>query len=268
MDGALRGRSAHTRRLRRWALHQGRQPDAPPQSPCACNPRQKAATFAAASRSPAEHQPNQHRKEPCRRLLPRDRAPETRRPSARRRERRRCCLHRSCRLLYGILCLHFETCFEKACGERMFHVKHRGLGGRVVRFIAMRRRGRVVEGGSLENCYAERHRGFESYRLRHIDSLNPMQAFYVLAVFQIAGQGSVDVRKGSAEEDQQTGLCGKCSAEKPAIVFRHHRPPCSRSTSSRLAEPATRTCIVEPRGARGSTRFRIPSKNYRSFIGT
>lgn len=130
------------------------------------------------------------------------------------------------------------------------------------------RNGRVVEGGSLENCYAERHRGFESYRLRHIDSLNPMQAFYVLAVFQIAGQGSVDVRKGSAEEDQQTGLCGKCSAEKPAIVFRHHRPPCSRSTSSRLAEPATRTCIVEPLGARGSTRFRIPSKNYRSFIGT
>lgn len=31
-----------------------------------------------------------------------------------------------------------------------------------------RRNGRVVEGGSLENCCAERYRGFESYFLRHM----------------------------------------------------------------------------------------------------
>lgn len=40
------------------------------------------------------------------------------------RARLPCCLHRSCRLLYGILCLRFGTCSEKACRERMFHVKH------------------------------------------------------------------------------------------------------------------------------------------------
>ena len=28
----------------------------------------------------------------------------------------------------------------------------------------------MVEGGSLENCWAERSRGFESYRLRQIDT--------------------------------------------------------------------------------------------------
>ena len=33
-----------------------------------------------------------------------------------------------------------------------------------------RRRGREVEGGSLENCWAARSRGFESYRLRHVDT--------------------------------------------------------------------------------------------------
>ena len=38
--------------------------------------------------------------------------------------------------------------------------------GAVVSLGLARRRGRVVEGGSLENCCAARYRGFESYRLR------------------------------------------------------------------------------------------------------
>ena len=37
----------------------------------------------------------------------------------------------------------------------------------------MRRRGREVEGGSLENCWAARSRGFESYRLRQVDTGAP-----------------------------------------------------------------------------------------------
>ena len=45
--------------------------------------------------------------------------------------------------------------------------------------LTSRRRGRVVEGGSLENCCAARYRGFESYFLRQVTPSPSDGAFFM-----------------------------------------------------------------------------------------
>ena len=129
-----------------------------------------------------------------------------------------------------------------------------------------RRNGRAVEGGSLENCYAERHRGFESYFLRQ-NRTPPLPLSrrgrlfsFLWGVFEIELRASrvsgKNVRLRAPRSPgpwTKSGIVYRCRP-KIGIVYRSENPPCGASKRRRARELAfcerSRACASR-RGGKG-----------------